>query len=106
LLSYQNKDKLLNSFGLELSAGRMESQFNPKEPIHPIVNLFTTFFLERNYMRLYEKDFLHLGIEKGFKEKLVFNLDVEYAERWNLENHSDLRLIDYKDRTYSPNIPL
>lgn len=103
--SYLYKDKLLNSFEMKLSAGRMERQHNSDNPIHPLVNLFTTFFLERNYIRLYERDFLQMNVKRGFKEKLIFDFEVAYAERWSLENHSDFKLIDYQDRNYMSNIP-
>lgn len=105
-MEYASKDPNLNSFSFGASAGRIESQFNPKEPISPYVNLLTTFLLERNLMKIYEKDFLNLKIGKSFKNKFNINLSAEYAERWTLRNHSNTILVDYKDREFSSNIPV
>lgn len=105
-IAYDKQDKNLNSFSIGASAGRMESQFNSREPISPFINLLTTFLLERNYMKIYEKDFASISLGKSFKGKFHIQIDAEYARRRSLRNHSTATLVDIKNREYSSNTPV
>ncbi len=86
--------------------GRYISQFNADEPIHPIVNTLMTLLLERNYMKIYEKDYATIGYEKEFSGKLKLNVSSEVARRRELFNNSDYRLVDRSGDGFEPNAPV
>jgi ribosomal protein L19 len=90
---------------LSLEGGRFTSQYNSNDPISAINNSFTTLFLEKNYMKIYEKNFLLLSFEKQLWDKVDLSASSELAERKNLENTSDYTLIDWKTREYGSNNP-
>lgn len=102
---YKTEDSRLNSFSIAATAGRMESQFNSDEPISPVGNMLITLFLESNFMKIYEKDFLNLSLSKSFKGKFGITASAEYGKRWTLQNHSNSTLIDYKSREFTSNVP-
>lgn len=90
-----------------LSGGRNVQQFNPAEPITPWVNTLMTLLLERNYMRLYEHDFLNAGYQKKFGDKFEVSLSGGWSRRYLLENNSDSKIINRDAvETYLPNQPV
>ena len=90
---------------LIVEGGRFTSQYNSDNPISEINNSFTTFFLEKNYMKIYEKNFLLVSFEKQLWDKVDLMISSEFAERKNLENTSNYTLIDWKTREYGSNNP-
>jgi hypothetical protein len=82
--------------------GRGVSQLNPNEGISPVLNGFTTLFFERNYMRLFQKDYVRVELENYFADKVQINSYVELADRRTLTNHAGT-FINWNDRSYSPN---
>jgi hypothetical protein len=92
----------------ELSGGRQFVQFNPENPISPILNGFATLWFERNFMKLYQKDFAGLNLTiKPTGDRLMFGFGAEYARRSSVENfRKDLKpWLDWKTRTFTPNTP-
>ena len=95
------------NYRLELNAGRYVSQFNGDNPILPIVNTFTTLFLERNLMKIYERDFIDLKYSRKINPFLSVRSDWSMSHRRELFNQSDFKLIDRKSvEGYSGNRPL
>jgi len=90
---------------LSFEGGRFTSQYNSDDPISAVNNSFTTLFLEKNYMKIYEKNFLLLSFEKQLWDKVELSLSSELAERKNLQNTSNYTLIDWKTREYGSNNP-
>lgn len=94
---------------LNLSGGKTVSQFNPENPMNPILNSLTTLFLERNFIKIYEKNFVRLDFKTNQRnEHFELKANVEYADRQplsNLENTNPYRLIDWKKRSFSSNDP-
>jgi ribosomal protein L19 len=88
-----------------IEGGRFTSQFNKENPIDEINNAFTTLFLEQNFMKIYEKNFLLLEFDKRLSDKISIQIGSEFAERTSLQNTSDYTLIDWKTREYSSNNP-
>lgn len=88
-----------------LSFGRYINQFNDDDPINRYVNSFMTLFLERNYMKIYEKDFVELTYKKKLGSKLTMRLNMQLAERRELYNNTDYRFFDVKGDGFSPNAP-
>lgn len=91
---------------LELNGGRYVSQYNGEQPILPIVNTFTTLFLEKNLMKIYERDFVDLHYHRSINPFLSVTTDWSWSDRKELFNASDFKLIDRKGiEGYTPNEP-
>ena len=91
---------------LKLEGGRYFNQYNHEAPIHPWINTFTTLFLNRNYMKLYERDFIDLSYRKFITRKLAFNFGISFSERRELFNSSDFTIVDRENIFFTPNAPL
>ena len=101
--SYRHKTTLMS-----VSGGRYLYQFNPDNPISPFLNSITTLFFEQNFAKLYQKDFLNVGISGSpIRERLLVYANLEYARRTELANYrEDLKpWINWKNRTFTPNQP-
>ncbi len=94
---------------LSFSGGQTVAQFNLKSTMSPILNSLTTLFLEQNFLKNYEKNFLRLDFENNREnEHFGFSANVEYADRRalsNLENLKPYRWIDWKRQAFTSNIP-
>lgn len=92
--------------GLELNVGRYVNQYNNDEPIHPVINTIMTLFLERNYMKIYEKDFVNLNYNKKLSDKFRLKLGVQMAERRELFNNTNYRFFDLSGDNLTSNAPV
>lgn len=102
LFSLRNKNHRL-----ELKGGRYIQQLNHDEPIHPIINTFTTLFLEKNLMKLYERDFVDVLYRRRISDFVTVSTNWNYARRYHLTNNSDYKLVDRGHiETYSSNTPV
>ncbi|QOI96458.1 MAG: carboxypeptidase-like regulatory domain-containing protein [Flammeovirgaceae bacterium] len=91
----------------ELEGGRYIRQFNADEPILPVVNTFTTLFLEQNWMKIYERDFIALSYRKRFSPKYSAETTWSWAQRRELFNTTNYKWIDRdKIEDYTPNAPV
>ncbi len=88
-----------------LEGGKYVQQYNHDEPIHPLINSFTTLFMEDNLMKLYERNFVDLKWREQVNEKFTFYTQWTWAHRNELVNNTDWRLINYSEKTYTPNKP-
>lgn len=96
-----------NSIWVE--GGRTVAQFNPQNPIPFLLNTFTTLFLEQNFAKVYQKDYLRFNFNNAQQnDHFKFNAYVEYADRTGLQNAEKMnryRWIDWRRREYSANYP-
>lgn len=100
-VSLRNKKERLN-----VNGGRYVSQYNGDEPIFPLVNTFTTLFLEKNLMKIYERDFVELDYRRTVNPFFSFSTSWSVNDRRELFNESDFKLIDRKKiEDYTPNRP-
>jgi hypothetical protein len=94
---------------ISVSGGRGIAQFNGESPMHPLLNTFTTLFLEQNFIKEYQKDFLRFDFRNSRKnDHFEIKASIEYADRMalpNLEKTSPYRWIDWKRREFTSNIP-
>lgn len=90
---------------LFLEAGRFVSQYNHDQPIHPIINTFTTLVLERNYMKIYEKKFIKIFSEQPILTNLKFKASINWEQRSDLINRSDHKWINRDGEGYTANLP-
>lgn len=88
-----------------LSGGHYIEQFHTNS-INPFINTVYSLFMERNYMKLYEKDFLKLQYEQNFRYKLHARASVEWASRQSLSNHSDFSIFRFNQWEYTSNDPI
>ena len=90
----------------ELKAGRNIQQFNPNNPISPLVNGIYTMFFEENYLKIFQKDFVSAEYRKRFSQVFTGILGVEYSQRKELQNLTNFSpWIDNKNKTFSSNQP-
>jgi hypothetical protein len=95
------------NYQFELEGGRYIRQFNADEPILPIVNTFTTLFLEQNWMKIYERDFISLHYRKRFSPKYSAETSWSWAQRRELFNNTNYKWVDRdKIEAYTPNAPV
>lgn len=102
-LSFVMRNK---NYRLQLEGGRYVQQFNAAEPILPIVNDLMTLLTEKNYMKLYTRDFIEGTYRRNLTPRISFQVSAEWAERTMLDNHSTYTLVDnpYVE-SYTPNDP-
>jgi hypothetical protein len=93
-------------YRLEISGGRYIRQFNGDDPIWPVVNTFTTLFLEQNLMKLYERDFADLLYNRKLNQYITVNTNFSWMRRYQLFNTSDFKLINRKNVEYNSNAPV
>ena len=91
---------------ITLEAGRYVRQFNVDEPIHPLVNTFTTLFLEKNLLKMYERDFVDINYRQKLNSKLTFITSWSLSRRTELFNNSNFKLVNVTEREYTPNAPV
>lgn len=92
---------------LNIQGGRYIRQFNADEPIHPLVNAFTTLLLEENLMKLYDRDFVEMDYQYQFNPFFNIATDWSWMERRELFNNTDFKLIDRRRiEGYTPNAPV
>jgi hypothetical protein len=94
------------NYRFEVQGGRYVKQFNPDEPILPVINTFTTLFLEKNLMKIYERDFVDVLYRRRFSPKFTAETSFSWANRRELFNNTDYKWIDRrKIEGYTPNVP-
>ncbi|MEZ0539670.1 DUF5686 and carboxypeptidase regulatory-like domain-containing protein [Fibrella arboris] len=94
---------------LDIAGGRFVAQLNPDNPISPSLNGLTTVLFERNFMKLFQKDYLKLSASAvPIEGRLQVNSSLEYAERTELANYKEgiKPLINWNQFSYTPNRPI
>lgn len=91
--------------GFTFGGGKYIDQFS-QESINPLVNSLYSLFLERNYMRLYEKTYVEGKWFKSLSHKYSLSAGMEWASRNQLFNNSSWSLINWKDLEYLENEPI
>ncbi len=95
------------NYRFEIQGGRYIKQFNPDEPILPVINTFTTLFLEQNLMKIYERDYVDMLYRRRFSPKFTAEATLSWANRRELFNTTDYKLVDRdKIEDYTPNAPV
>lgn len=88
-----------------IKGGNYIEQFNPGV-VDPLWNSFYSVFLQRNYMRLYEKQYINVSWARRFKYKYTASAMLEWASRSALANNTDFSFFSRGERAYKPNVPI
>ena len=94
-----------SGYNWALSAGRFAYQFNPDNPIQEQVNAVYSLYARRNYLKLYEQDFLQASWGERKTPALSYQLNFLWADRRALENVTDYSFLKNTEREYSSNRP-
>ncbi|MDH4296836.1 MAG: DUF5686 and carboxypeptidase regulatory-like domain-containing protein, partial [Cyclobacteriaceae bacterium] len=98
---YNKKDRL------EVQGGKYIKQYNADEPILPIVNDFTTLLMEKNLMKLYEREYIDLSYQRKLNPYLSVGTSWTWMKRRELFNTTDYKWVDRdKIEGYTPNAPV
>ncbi len=100
-----NYGSLLHKGSISFSGGKMDIQYNGDEPISPILNTFTSLFMEDNFMKLYQNEYVRLDWNQNVHPKWELDFSAQYSVRTHLENTTNFTFFDYKNRGYTSNIP-
>ncbi|KGO92869.1 DUF5686 and carboxypeptidase regulatory-like domain-containing protein [Flavobacterium subsaxonicum] len=103
--TYSHRFNRQNNAYLYISGGSQAVQFNPAEPITPLVNLVSTLFFKDNYMKLYDKTFARVQYGQEVFTGLNMQGYAEYSRRKALFNNTDYVLIK-NDDNFTSNNPL
>lgn len=92
---------------VDVDGGRYIQQFNPENPILPILNTFTTLLLERNLMKIYEHDFSSIRLRKVIDDKWTITTSAIWSDRRMLNNNSSYKLVNKSHiEDYTSNTPV
>ena len=104
LIKYELGERLKRTtFSLE--GGRYIYQYNEQKPIDPYISAFINLFQEKNYIHLYEKDYLRFDFKKAFQENLQVAFKAEWADRNTLRNTTTQTWFGREERSYEANVP-
>jgi hypothetical protein len=87
------------------SAGERVSQFNPENPIGPVMNEIYTLFFRDNYMKIYENYYGSVQYKKRFDNGFRITGSLLYEDRLPLNNTTDYSFFGNKDKPFTPNYP-
>ncbi|WP_179345278.1 DUF5686 and carboxypeptidase regulatory-like domain-containing protein [Winogradskyella ursingii] len=91
---------------LTLSGGVSTAQFNPSNPITPLINSVSTLFFEDNYMKIYDRSFIQLNYSEELFNGFRLYAGVSYERRKALFNTTDQVYINQDNDVYTSNNPL
>lgn len=92
---------------MTISGGIAISQFNGRDPVHPMNNTFSSLIDRLNYLKIYEKQFAKISYSEEIMNGLYFSSSLEYANRkplFNTTNYSFAR--QRTNNPYTSNNPL
>ncbi len=89
-----------------LSGGRYVQQLNNEEPIHPVINTFTTLFQGHNWMKLYEREFVDFNFRQRVNDKYSIRTQWSLARRHELFNNKLYSFRDDSKNHFTENAPV
>ncbi|KAA0991676.1 DUF5686 and carboxypeptidase regulatory-like domain-containing protein [Dyadobacter aurulentus] len=97
-----------NKWNLSLSGGEMASQINNNNPVPPLPNSMAARFFDRNFMKLYQKQFGKIEFTlRNIADVFTLNAGLEFEHRKELFNLENAKPIFSWDKySYTPNRPI
>ena len=96
----------INRLRLGVNGGSRVVQFNRSQPISPLINSVSSLFFERNYMKVYELNFVDFSWSQELFNGLRMSAVIGYEDRKPLFNTTDYVTIPNDDAEYTSNNPL
>lgn len=94
-----------NYLTFRLSGGRQVTQYSRREPISGGLNSIMTYFFRRNYMKVYDRNFISGRIDRELGNIFYGRLEMTYEDRSPLTNQY-FGSLGYKDsRVFTSNNP-
>ncbi len=90
---------------IRVEAGRFVEPISRQYYIRPWINTAYSLLDERNFLKLYQKTFVRMGLRHDVHPKVLLNTSWEYARRRSRVNASEYSLRDVSNREYTPNAP-
>ena len=87
------------------AGGKRTSQINHQDPIYPWTNSLNTLLAEENYMKIYENYFGAASVSHSYINGFSWELSATFEDRYPLTNTTNFTLINYKNKTFTPNHP-
>lgn len=81
-------------------------QFNSNDPISPLANTLYSLLARKNFMKMYEKQFVKVSHKMEIANGIEFGVRAEYARRLPLVNSSFFSFYARSKRDYLSNDPL
>ncbi len=88
-----------------ISGGKFMSQYNVDTPIGFDLNSLSTLLRKKNFVKIYEKDFLNISYNDRFSNTIGIRTSLEWSRRYPLQNTTDYSWVNLKDVDYIPNFP-
>jgi hypothetical protein len=104
--TFQKKFNNISKPILTLSGGVETAQINNTSPVSPRVNDITSLFFERNYLKLYERQFAQVAYQQEIFNGLRIYSDLSYQQRSALFNTTDQTWRNREEVDYTSNNPL
>lgn len=90
-----------------LSAGSTSRDFNGGGGgVLPVENTIASLYFRRNYLKLYQDNFVEAANTIDIANGLTLSLRAKYSRRRGLENTSDYSFFYRRSRDYTPNTPM
>ncbi len=106
MASYRFGQKLDRATMLQLEGGRYIFQLNPQRPISEFFNTVSCLLREKNYISMYEKDYISASIQQKLAENIELRAGAEWADRLIPGNRTTQTWFNDRNRGYASNIPL
>ncbi|WP_026994479.1 DUF5686 family protein [Flectobacillus major] len=88
-----------------VTAGKFVSQYNVDTPIAFDLNSLSTLLLKKNYVKIYEKEFINFSLQERISNAWAIRSSIEWARRYPLENSTNYYWINFQNNDYLPNAP-
>jgi hypothetical protein len=95
----------LHTGELSFNGGQYYSQFNPKDPITPLFNTYTSLFAENNFMKVYDRNYGEVKWGHEITHNIKLNVNASYAERVQTYNTTSQVWFPEENRQYTSNAP-
>ena len=86
--------------------GSFVEQINGRRPISAFINSLETIFNRRNYMKLYEKNYVRAMHQTELTNGILMTSNIEYANRQELFNTTDYSIFRRNERDFTSNKPI
>ncbi|MGY0426480.1 MAG: DUF5686 family protein [Polaribacter sp.] len=104
---FSKKWNNLSKPSVTVSGGITTPQFNGRQPVLKLDNLFNSLLSRLNYLKIYEKQFAKIGYSEEIKNGIYFSTSLEYAKRKPLFNTTNYSFAPRdKNGGYTSNNPL